>query len=152
MYVYWAPGTETSVLGSFTFEMVTTLLSGFEAVDFFATVESGRTRKSLLTQPIEPYWKRTLYQSPDFARTATFPPVTFVTAPEVEDGELRTTTFFPVIIPRPRGAGPFEAVTLDRLNREGCDLDDFFDELDDAVRVVFFLEFRADFADPLLDL
>jgi hypothetical protein len=44
-----------------------------------------------------------------------------------------------------------EAVTLGFRVRDVFETDDFFEELDDAALVVFFLEFRADFADPLLD-
>ena len=88
------------------------------------------------------------------ARTATFPPVTFVTEFELEEGLLRTTTFFPIMVPRPRGAGPLEAVILGRRVRVDVDFDfdDFLEELDEATRDVFLLDFRADFADPLLDL
>ena len=105
---------------------------------------------------MEPCWNRTLYQSPDLAITATFPPVTLVTTPESELGWLRTTTLVPVMVPRPKGAGPFWADTPVRRTRETSDLDDFFEELWEALRVSFdlddFLVDRADFADPLLDL
>jgi hypothetical protein len=36
--------------------------------------------------------------------------------------------------------------------RVDVDFDDFLEELDEATRDVFLLDFRADFADPLLDL
>jgi hypothetical protein len=101
---------------------------------------------------MDPCWKRTLYQSLDLARTATFPPDTLVTLLEFDDGPLRTTTFFPIMVPRPSGAGPLEAVILGRRVRVDFDFDDFLEELDDATRVDFLVDFRADFADPLLEL
>jgi hypothetical protein len=129
-----------------TFGSGSTVLVGEDTV-FFAT-ESGRTTKSDLTQPIEPYWNRTLYQSPDFARTATLPPETLVTKFEVVEGALRTLTLVPLRVARPSGAGPFAAVTLERLE---LDLDVFFEEFEEAV-LEDFREFREDLAVSLLDL